>query len=240
MYQMRKPTRNKKQQLKVETGFRAIHCQKCGKQERVHSNKCACQIIWHQCQVHRVDPAAHSTKKTKSKRHMGKQTGKKVKLTSSRRVAPAISEPSLQDKRDLQKRRGQHPENDELKVEGPIAEMLIRVRAKEAKRKAQFEQDENVRNMPERRADSHTSAQKLLGLLPPPTLGDQLRNKQDAESSEKELIEEDNQGQASTINTGPCLDPDAEIICADAVPDRKRYLDELRKKHQGKRARSIR
>ena len=32
-------------QLKVEVGFRTIHCKKCGKQERVHSNKCACGLI---------------------------------------------------------------------------------------------------------------------------------------------------------------------------------------------------
>jgi len=96
-------TRSK--QLKVEAGFRAIHCRKCGKQERVHSNKCACQLVWHQCQLHRVDPIAHCCKKTKGKRHTGKQTGRKVKLKSSMRIAPTISEASLQDKRDLQKRK---------------------------------------------------------------------------------------------------------------------------------------
>ena len=30
----------KSKQVKVEAGFRAIHCKRCGKQERVHSNKC--------------------------------------------------------------------------------------------------------------------------------------------------------------------------------------------------------
>ena len=84
--------------------------------------------------------------------------------------------------------------------------------------------------MPERRADSHTSAQELLGLLPPfPTLGDQLRNKRDAESSEDELIEDNGQGQISIMKTGSSTDAEGEIINADAYPDRKRYLDELRK-----------
>ena len=57
----------KGKQLKVDVGFRAIHCKKCKKQERVHSNKCACDLIWHQCLVHRIDPTAHSSKKAKGK-----------------------------------------------------------------------------------------------------------------------------------------------------------------------------
>ena len=65
-------------------------------------------------------------------------------------------------------------------------------------------------------------------------MGDQLKNKQDAESSEDELIEDDGHELASTINAGPCMEPDTEIICANAVPDRKRYLDELMKSIKAK------
>jgi len=73
---------------------------------------------------------------------MVKQTGKKFKFKSSKRAAPAISEASLQDKRDLQKRRRKRLENGEPTAEGPIVEMLVRVRAKEAKRKAQHESED--------------------------------------------------------------------------------------------------
>ena len=92
-------------QLKVDVGFRAIHCKKCGKQERVHSNKCACSLIWHQCPVHRVDPTAHSSRKTNGKRETGKQTGRKVKLKSSTRAAPTIFETSLQARMEDGKRK---------------------------------------------------------------------------------------------------------------------------------------
>ena len=49
-------------QLKINIGFRAIHCNKCGKQERVHSNRCSCNVVWHQCPSHRVDPPVHNPK----------------------------------------------------------------------------------------------------------------------------------------------------------------------------------
>ena len=117
--------------------------------------------------------------------------------------------------------------------------MLIRVRAKAVNRKAQFEQEENARRRCQREGRIATLQLKnYWDCYPLPTVGDQLKSKQDAESSEDELIEDDGHGMASTTNTGPCVDPRAELICANAVPDRKRYLDELMKKHQGKRARS--
>ena len=37
----------KEKQMKVEAGFRAINCKKCGTQERVHSNMCRCNVNWH-------------------------------------------------------------------------------------------------------------------------------------------------------------------------------------------------
>ena len=49
-------------QLKISVGFRAIHCNNCGQQERVFRNKCSCDAIWHQCSIHRVDPPFHTSK----------------------------------------------------------------------------------------------------------------------------------------------------------------------------------
>ena len=69
----------KEKQLKIDVGFRAIHCKRCGKQERLHSNKCRCDTIWHQCPTRRVDPPFHnlgrSTKrKIKDEKEIGKET----------------------------------------------------------------------------------------------------------------------------------------------------------------------
>ena len=63
-------------QLKVKAGFRAIHGKKCGKQERVHSNKCRCNVIWHHCPIHRIDPPEHNLGKTKKKLGNGKKIWK--------------------------------------------------------------------------------------------------------------------------------------------------------------------
>ena len=65
-------------QLKINIGFRAIHCKSCGKQERVLRNKCVCDAIWHQWPIHRIDPLFHSSKKSnKRKKSEAGETGKK-------------------------------------------------------------------------------------------------------------------------------------------------------------------
>ena len=43
-------------QLRTILGYRGIHCRVCSKQELCSRNKCQCNIIWHQCKVHRIDP----------------------------------------------------------------------------------------------------------------------------------------------------------------------------------------
>ena len=58
----------KDKQLKIKEGFRAINCIKCGKQQRVHSHKCKCKVVWHHCPLHKVDPPQHLLKKEKEKR----------------------------------------------------------------------------------------------------------------------------------------------------------------------------
>ena len=117
-------------------------------------------------------------------------------------------------------------------AEGPIAEMLIRVRAKEAKRKAQHESEdqETVKKRCQRKERMAIVQLKAYwDCFPLPAMEDQLRTKRDAESSEDELIEDDGQGHIGILKTGPSKDSEVEIINADAFPDRKRYLDELRK-----------
>lgn len=48
------------------TGFKDIYCLRCGKQERCIRNRCQCDVVWHQCLVHRIDPhtATPSLRKT--------------------------------------------------------------------------------------------------------------------------------------------------------------------------------
>jgi predicted metal-binding protein len=50
-------------QLRTREGFRAVHCRACGRQERTASNTCQCELVWHQCPTHRIDPAVHMSKK---------------------------------------------------------------------------------------------------------------------------------------------------------------------------------
>ena len=51
-------------QLRTLVGYRGIHCRICGKQKLCSRNKCQCNIIWHQCKVHRVDPKEHRSRNT--------------------------------------------------------------------------------------------------------------------------------------------------------------------------------
>ena len=75
----------------VKAGFRAIHCKKCGKQERVHSNVCRCNVIWHHCPLHRVDPPQHNLEKLRKNASNGnREEGKKKGNKSSTRIAPII------------------------------------------------------------------------------------------------------------------------------------------------------
>ena len=50
-------------QMRTMTGYRAIYCFGCKKQEVCTLNTCQCGIIWHLCGTHRTDPAVHRTNK---------------------------------------------------------------------------------------------------------------------------------------------------------------------------------
>ena len=69
----------KEMQLKVRVGFRAIHCKRCGRQERVHRNRCSCDAVWHQCPTHRVDPPFHKSRNAVGRENVGEEeeAGKK-------------------------------------------------------------------------------------------------------------------------------------------------------------------
>ena len=54
-------------QLRATVGYRAVYCRNCGKQELSARNKCQCNVIWHQCKEHRIDPKVHKSRKGKRK-----------------------------------------------------------------------------------------------------------------------------------------------------------------------------
>ena len=115
----------KDKQMRVKAGFRAITCKKCGKQERVHSNMCRYNVIWHHCPIHRIDPPQHNigknTKKLgKGKKDLGNKTGNK----SSTRAAPLIEEASPQPAKKPALMRPNQPN------QGKMLELQMRVREK--------------------------------------------------------------------------------------------------------------
>ena len=81
-------------QLRMDKGYRAIHCKQCKKQETVARTKCQCNLIWHRCEVHRIDPLTHYSRKgRKGAGGDTKARPKKVEgIFGSKRKAPIIIE----------------------------------------------------------------------------------------------------------------------------------------------------
>ena len=50
-------------QLRTSKGDRDVHCEACKLHERCAHHMCQCRLIWHQCPIHRVDPAFHKSRK---------------------------------------------------------------------------------------------------------------------------------------------------------------------------------
>ena len=77
-------------QLRTTRGYRSITCTACHHHARVGNALCTCLSVWHQCQVHRLDPAFHRS--TKSVRVcVSRDSGNTVGL-SSLREAPDVKE----------------------------------------------------------------------------------------------------------------------------------------------------
>ena len=90
-------------QLRTLIGYRAVHCRKCGKQELSPRNKCQCNILWHQCQMHRIDPKEHKSRKA-------------AKLTNEQKLARRDEE--IKREQEKTKRRKKAPEIEEEKIDG--------------------------------------------------------------------------------------------------------------------------
>ena len=96
-------------QLRTTNGYRAIHCKGCKKQETVARTKCQCDVIWHRCETHRIDPETHSSKKGR-KGIQRKQQANREKdegTRGSKRKAPLMirSKPTLCSSKKRRRRK---------------------------------------------------------------------------------------------------------------------------------------
>ena len=134
-------------QLRTNHGFRAVHCRKCGKQERVARNYCQCQAIWHQCLKHRIDPRQHRSRKVarlipqqRAKRKEERDKARFLKGHSLKRKAPVIEEAmpentsSLTQKarKELDFKQSQNGSQQRMSVR--VQAMRERIKWKEAER----------------------------------------------------------------------------------------------------------
>ena len=79
------PLETRRMQLRTIDGFRAIHCKDCGRQERAALNHCTCGVIWHGCELHRIDPKVHESRKG-IKTATRKQAQEEIALSSQRKA----------------------------------------------------------------------------------------------------------------------------------------------------------
>ena len=86
-----------RKQLRTEEGYRALHCRMCKLQARCGWFKCQCEVIWHHCPIHRIDPPMHWSQRPAE--GDGRREAKKVRkeeLTphkgDPRRKAPEMPE----------------------------------------------------------------------------------------------------------------------------------------------------
>ena len=85
-------------QLRTTLGYRGIHCRVCGKQELCARNKCQCDLIWHQCKLHRIDPSRHKSRKAdkltaeQKQKRLEEDEKKTLNKPERKRKAPEVHE----------------------------------------------------------------------------------------------------------------------------------------------------
>ena len=97
-------------QLRTKEGYRAIHCPACHKQQRSQSNRCQCGMIWHHCATHRVDPAAHRSRRAPKKTESEKKASSRETDSRSKkaRIAAAVEKPppEVDDDEPIRNKKG--------------------------------------------------------------------------------------------------------------------------------------
>jgi len=88
------PQETRWMQLRTDKGYRAIHCKRCKKQETVARTRCQCNVVWHRCEVHRIDPATHSSRKGRkgTNKNPKAKPEKQEVIHGPKRKAPLITE----------------------------------------------------------------------------------------------------------------------------------------------------
>ena len=97
-------------QLRTKEGYRAIHCPACHKQQRSQSNHCQCGVIWHHCAVHRVDPAAHRSRRAPKKTEIEKKASDREVDSRSKKAKTAVAiekpPPEVDDEDPIRHKKG--------------------------------------------------------------------------------------------------------------------------------------
>jgi len=162
-------------QLRTAEGFRAVHCKVCRLQERSHSNKCQCGVIWHQCKTHRIDPREHWTKKAPNKSQEEKARSEELRREEDKgkKKRPKIDQPpDIEDgqgeiRRKKGTRRKAHEKSGKslkpmkrvLRVVSPQPALLARIKARIEKRPPRTDDD----CIPCGRCDKPADCQSMCG-----------------------------------------------------------------------------
>ena len=129
-------------QLRTVEGFRAIHCRRCGAQERCTKNECTCGQVWHLCTLHGVDPHMHHSRRGVQKDYYkrkgeGKESKEEMrsKGLSSTRKAPIIKQGKTKAMRSQHwKKKNRNDDKKHARFTAasnpPQQEMINRIRAK--------------------------------------------------------------------------------------------------------------
>ena len=75
-------------QLRTRYGYLAIYCNVCKSQDVCSHNLCQCNVIWHQCCIHRVDPGTHASRRGPMQEKEAKSEEEQSRPKSSKRKAP--------------------------------------------------------------------------------------------------------------------------------------------------------
>ena len=131
-------------QLRTIDGFRAIHCKECGRQERTALNQCTCGVIWHGCELHRIGPKVHESRKG-IKTASIKQAQEEIAL-SSQRKAPHMRQGRNKDEASTKKNRKRKAEDQIIRHVAfaasnamPCERILERLRSRVNHRQAEHE-----------------------------------------------------------------------------------------------------
>ena len=148
------PKETSRMQLRTKLGYRAIHCRACGLQEVCSRSWCQCNIIWHQCTIHRIDPGVHASRKGLKKEKKLEDNPKHEVQASSKRKAPiSRKEPHKQSTMRKKRRHNKHDSQYTRHVKfvisksKPSAAMIERLKVRINEKAEQLKQRIEIRKL---------------------------------------------------------------------------------------------